>query len=619
MTSSRLIAKNRKKLRYVEYYNSQKLHDELFRMSKKGCKFKNLVELIMDKDNIKLAYRTIKRNKGSKTEGTDGKTIRDFEKIPEDVFVKRIQNKLMNYNPKPVRRVLIEKQGTDKKRPLGIPCFEDRIIQQSIKQIIEPICEAKFYEHSYGFRPNRRAEHAVVRLMSLMNISKFHYCVDIDIEGFFDNVNHSKLIKQLWSLGIRDKNLLSIIKKMLKCEVEGEGTQKKGTPQGGILSPLLSNIVLNELDWWISSQWETMKTEHQYESIDKRNGTINRSNKYRALRNGKLKEMFIVRYADDFKIMCKDAKSAQKTFVAVKKWLKERLGLDISKEKSKITNLRKNYTEFLGLKLKVAQRKKKYICKSHISNKAKKKIIKEIKDGIYKIQKKPSIENVCKLNAIILGQHNYYNQATMVNMDYQEIFHKTRIYMYNRLKKVSTDKGEFGKLFLKMYGHYNFKTYFVRDIAIFPIAGVKHVSRKALNKDINKYTEEGRKLIHKNMNERFTKDIEYLLDHPVKNRSVEYNDNRISKYLGQRGLCGVTKEKLEINNMHCHHIVPRFMGGKDNYENLILINKDIHVLIHAKKENTINEYKKKYSKDVLKKVNVYRKLVGNSEILVNTY
>ena len=221
------------------------------------------MQYISSENNILLAYRNIKKNKGSTTCGTDNLDISIYKDMNSKIFVKRIQNSLNNYFPKSVKRVEIPKPN-GKTRPLGIPCIEDRVLQQCIKQVIEPICEAKFHKHSYGFRPNRSTDHAIARCMYLMNKSQLHYVVDVDIKGFFDNVNHNKLKKQLWTLGIQDKNLLSIISKILKSEIQGIGIPTKGTPQGGIISPLLANVVLNELDWWISSQWETFKSKTNY-------------------------------------------------------------------------------------------------------------------------------------------------------------------------------------------------------------------------------------------------------------------------------------------------------------------------------------------------------------------
>ena len=133
----------------------------------------------------------------------------------------------------------------------GIPCIWDRLVQQCIKQVMEPICEAKFSDNSYGFRPNRSVEHAMQRTYTMLQRMNLHYVIEFDIKGFFDNVNHSKLVRQIWALGIHDKQLIFIIKRILKAPIRmPDGTTlipDKGTPQGGIISPLLANIVLNEL------------------------------------------------------------------------------------------------------------------------------------------------------------------------------------------------------------------------------------------------------------------------------------------------------------------------------------------------------------------------------------
>ena len=216
-------------------------------------------------------------------------------------------------------------------RPLGIPCIIDRIVQQCILQVMEPICEAKFYEHSYGFRPCRSAENAISYAYGLAQRNKLHYVVDVDVKGFFDNVDHRKLLKQIWTLGIRDTKLIQIIKAMLKAPIEmpdGETVlPSKGTPQGGILSPLLANIVLNELDWWIASQWDEMvgHMKHPCKVTYYPNGAEKKCNSYTALKKSNLKEMRIVRYADDFKIFCRTKEDAEKTYYAVKDWLWKRL------------------------------------------------------------------------------------------------------------------------------------------------------------------------------------------------------------------------------------------------------------------------------------------------------
>ncbi|BCC15472.1 hypothetical protein BCM0075_0242 [Bacillus cereus] len=225
--------KKKSSLRYNEYYDTQTMFDTLYEGSQKGKSFKHLMELITSEKNIQLAFRSIKRNSGSKTAGTNGHTIDYWAERPTQEFISYIQNRFANYTPQSVRRVYIPK-GNGKERPLGIPTIEDRLIQQCIKQVLEPILEARFHANSYGFRPNRTTEHAISTLARFINVSKLHYIVDIDIKGFFDNVNHGKLLKQLWSLGVRDKNLLCVISKMLKSEILGEGFPEKGTPQGGV-------------------------------------------------------------------------------------------------------------------------------------------------------------------------------------------------------------------------------------------------------------------------------------------------------------------------------------------------------------------------------------------------
>lgn len=597
------LLKKKQLLRNNEYYSMQNSFDNLYYKSSNNKEFNNLMKYIVCDENIQLAYRNIKNNKGANTKGTDNRTIKDIEKINLEEYVKTIKQKFKNYHPKSVRRVEIPKPN-GKTRPLGIPCIDDRIIQQCIKQVLEPICEAKFHHHSYGFRPNRSAHHAIARCMTLINKSNLHYVVDVDIKSFFDNVDHSKLKKQIWALGIHDKTVISIIGKMLKSEVEGIGVPTKGTPQGGILSPILSNIVLNELDWWISNQWETFKSSFTYKQ---------NYNKYTALRKTNLKEMFIVRYADDFKIFCRDYKTAQKIYNATRQWLKERLSLDISPDKSKVTNLRKNYTEFLGIKLTAKPKRNTYVCSSRMTNKAIAKSINNIKKQIKIIQKNPTYIEVNKLNSIILGMHNYYNMATNITLDMHKIHFLVNRALYNRLRHNMSSKHNITKTYKELYGGYNCKKQTIDGITIFPIHGCKTKPPMNFSQQVCNYTESGREMIHDKLIG-YSKIVQYLLNVTNGNDTVQLSDNKISLYIGQKGKCTVTKELLIIGEMECHHKIPRSLGGSNEYKNLVWVNKDVHKLIHATNSEIIQKYKQKLNlkSEAIRKVNSLRKLVGNS-------
>ena len=625
-------AQKKAKLRHAEYYDFQGIQDKLYADSQKGKEFKHLVEIIALPENIRLAYRNIKANHGSKTAGTDGRTIKDLERLSDEKLVALVQKKLGWYQPQSVRRVEIPK-GNDpaKVRPLGIPTILDRLIQQCVLQILEPICEAKFHEHSYGFRPNRCQEHAIALVYKNIQVSHCYFVVDIDIKGFFDNVSHGKLLKQMWTLGIRDKKLLSIVSAMLKAEVAEIGFPEKGTPQGGIISPLLSNIVLNELDWWVASQWEEFPTRKKYATGTNYNGSENKGNKYKMLRDyTTLKEVTCVRYADDFKLFTKNYQQAKKLFYAVQDWLKGRLGLDISPEKSKIVNLRKQYSEFLGLRIKAAnhgsKQKPNYVVESHIKEKSIEKISECMKRLIHDIEfpgpgKRAEHAAVARYNAYVFSSHNYYDMATMVCHDLHPLAFSVHKSLKARLRKrLKTAKQARKKKlrspipdFIKeRYGDSD-QLRFVRGYALIPIGYVKHRNPMMKRRVINSYTTEGREAIHKKLGRNIDTNImHYLMRNPIPYRSAAYNDNRISLYCAQFGKCAITGEKLEIGNIHCHHKLPKHLGGSDEYKNLVIVSESVHRLIHATNPEIIRKYLQKLNLDAkqLRKLNKLRSLAN---------
>lgn len=618
--------KKKRKLRNAEYYDIQSVLDELYEKSKSDCKFVDLISIIASEENIKLAYRNIKKNKGSKTHGTDGETIADLEKWQTDTLIKHIRKKLAFYQPQAVRRVEIPK-ANGKTRPLGIPTIMDRLIQQCIYQVLEPIAEAKFHERNNGFRPNRSVEHAMAQVYKMIQTQHLYYVIDIDIKSFFDNVQHGKLLKQLWTLGIRDKRLLKIISVMLKAEVAGIGFPEKGTPQGGIISPLLANVVLNELDWWITSQWEAIPTRKEYRGKTLKSGTIDRSGYYRVLRqNSRLKECFIIRYADDFKIFCRYRNEASKLFKATEMWLKERLGLDISEEKSRIVNLKKNYSEFLGFKIKVHRKgmdrsgKSRYTVKSNVSEKALSKIKEKAKEQIKLIKTPKNLKeealHINLYNSLVIGAHNYYCLATHVNKDFDKIAFHVRKKIYINLRQKLDKKGEFQYDYLKAKYGKSKEVRFIHGKTLVPMGYVQHKNPMDKKKCINKFTPKGRQEIHKALECVTLKILHYLMRNPIPSRSIEYNDNRLSLYCAMQGKCAITGKILEIGEIHCHHKTPIKSGGTDKYENLLLISENVHILLHATNSETIEKYFKKLCLDSKQrnKLNKYRQILGLAKI-----
>ena len=613
-----------RKIRNLEYYDMEGTFDRLYADSKKGKVFNHLMEIIEREENIKLAYRTIKKNTGSDTAGADKRTIADLARLSEEEYVRLIKKQFSNYHPRPVRRVEIPKPN-GKTRPLGIPTIIDRVVQQCVMQVMEPICEARFSDNSYGFRPNRSAEHAIAQCMRLIQVQHMYHVVDLDIKGFFDNINHAKLIRQIWALGIRDKKLLCIIKEMLKAPVILPNGEKiypdKGTPQGGILSPLLANIVLNELDWWIASQWEQMPMKTEFKTRSNAQGTEIKSHAYRALRRSRLKEVHAVRYADDFKIFCPTHAEAVKAFKATEMWLKDRLGLDISPEKSKVVNLKRQYSDFLGFKLKVRKKGKKYVVRSHMSDKAYKKAHEKLTEEVKKLAHSPDdtaqFMQLQKYNSVVAGLHVYYCIATNTVDDFGRLAFSINKQLRNRLKGDVSQEGTLRNGFIKdKYGKSR-QLRFLNERPMVPVGAVPQKNAQNKRKSVNKYTAKGRELIHKNLAIN-TEAMLYLMRNPVKGRSIEYADNRISLYASQYGNCAVTGLPMEVHDIHCHHKVPVSKGGTDEYANLILISKAVHVIIHATSETTIRQYLKDLQLDdsKLEKLNKLRSLAEMPPIIL---
>ena len=328
--------------------------DFLYEKSKEGIAFTGLVEAMVNEVTIVTAIHNIKSNKGSKTAGVDQIKMDRYLQMPREELIALIRDSFSNYRPKPARRVYIPKKN-GKQRPLGIPTVLDKIIQECVRIVIEPICEAKFYPHSYGFRPYRAQKHAIRDIINVINAATRSpdqpvWAVEGDIKGCFDNIDHRILLKKIWRIGIHDKRVIKMIQQMLKAGYIESGMMndtKLGTMQGGILSPLLSNVYLNDFDWFVGRMY--MEPHRQCK---------HKCNDTRRLKWSGVTPKYNFRFADDWVILTSTEQEAYRLKRMLTKYFRNRMKLELSQEKTFVTDLRTEGIHFLGFVVKAEKKRK---------------------------------------------------------------------------------------------------------------------------------------------------------------------------------------------------------------------------------------------------------------------
>jgi hypothetical protein len=333
------------------------------------------------------------------------------------------------------------------------------------------------------------------------------------------------------------------------------------------------------------------------------------------LRNiSKLKEIYIVRYADDFRILCRTRDDAERIFTATRKWLNERLRLDINAEKSKIVNLRKANSNFLGFRFKARKKAHKRVICSHMSVKAVETVTKKLSDQIKHAQKVPSwrqTHEIWRFNEMVTGIHNYYALATLVSKDCAKIGRIIDTIIRNRFKKRVKREGELdpkGYIY-KKYGRSR-QLRFIKGQPVLPIAYVRHRYPRGKVYRVNQYTPEGRLGIHQNLKMDMAV-VKRLIESAChkQSSSVEFEDNQISRYFGQYGKCAISGIELGFDGWQCHRIVPKELGGGDSYQNLILVTDDIYQILNAVDFESAAKYLEsaKTDESMLRKINQLRR------------
>jgi RNA-directed DNA polymerase len=356
---------------------SEKMLIALERGIKGGVWF-SLIDKVCAERTLQLAWERVQSNAGAC--GVDGMTVEHFAKDSQSrLLAVKEHLKGGTYQPKPVKRVYIPKAGSSEKRPLGIPTVTDRVVQAAVKMVIEPIFEREFGEHSYGFRPGRGCKDALRRVDELLQSGAVHV-VDVDIKGYFDSIPHPRLM-ELVGERIADGRMLKLIESFLKQgimedmgKIEPE-EREEGTPQGGVISPLLANIYLNPLDHLMSQSGYAM-----------------------------------VRYADDMVILCHSAKTAETAMATLREWSAQ-AGLELHPQKTRVVDMGqpKAYFEFLGYRFwrgKTSGRIRRFI---------RPKSMKKMREAIKPLTRRTNGESmnaiVQKLKPRLQGFHNYFKHA----------------------------------------------------------------------------------------------------------------------------------------------------------------------------------------------------------------
>ena len=415
-----------RKLQDKLYQHSKKVYDEGGRPALKG-----LLEIMSAEATIITAIHNIKSNHGSETPGVDSKTMRDYLQHSHSWVIRDIQSAFKHFEPQKIRRVYIDKPGKAEKRPLGIPTIRDRIVQECMRIVLEPIFEAQFFAHSYGFRPMRDAPMALERAKLLVHHTGYHWIVEGDISKCFDRIDHAILLKRLYHMGIRDRRVLQIIKAMLKTGVMDEcEVNEEGTPQGGLISPLLANVYLDIMDEWITKQWEIKKTEYPFSKPYR---------KYKGLRRTALIPGFLVRYADDFIIITDTRAHAEDWKKRLQIFLHSKMKLTLSPEKTLTTDIRKKYIKFLGYEYKVVPGKarKGYIPRTiperdRLRRKTD-KIAHDIKKIPHYYSREQMVDAINRINSQIRGIIQYYQCCTWVNISMKKYSRRLQFVARRRL------------------------------------------------------------------------------------------------------------------------------------------------------------------------------------------
>ena len=537
--------------------------------------------MVYNENNVALAVRQLSQSPGRMALGPDGTNYQTLEgySIMElaDIVRNRLLSKQMDY----VRRTYIPKGNTGKMRPLGICSIWDKLVEKCIQLVVEPYCETKFVESSFGFREQVSTHNALARVKRYCQTNR--YALSIDLRDYFGTIDPDITYRELWHIGIRDQVILNYIYRFIKkgyyeasCKVE----DPLGSPQGSILGPLISNVYLHRFDVWLRDQGDNWHDE----SVAK----FHSNNRVQNLERTNLKVGFHVRYADDILVLCKDYQDALRFRYSITRYLTQNMKLEINDEKTKIYDLTKEKMKYLGYDFYVFKhgQASRYMVANTLPKAKEDEIVSKCGELLRAIKKSTSFETIHNWNVYVVGIHNYYRGMTHFAQSFRKVGWRIKRLFYHTMdaRAKFTDEQSYKNDFqggrYKSWGkegYYCFGTYPVIEVnwANWDSGLICYSKCKVSRENPYCYGEK------KHKPGVSIEAISYLV-----NTSMHINNSRlamfrISKYSSVKGISYLSGKFVPAAEYHCHHIKPIEKGGTHDFNNLCVLSETEYMILSS--------------------------------------
>lgn len=543
--------------------------------------------MVYDTDNVALALRQLSQSGGKMAKGPDDTNFETLEPYSIDELAEIVKDRLFHKKMSYVRRTYIPKGNTGKKRPLGICSIWDKLVEKCIQLVVEPYCETKFVDSSFGFRPQVSAHNALAKVKN--QCETMPYVLSVDLKDYFGTIDPDVAYRELWHIGVKNQVILNYIYRFIKkgyfedsCKVE----DPRGTPQGSILGPLISNVYLHRFDVWLREQgdcWHDPSVAKFHNYANKRRNVLNTS----------LKLGIHVRYADDILVLCKTREHAERFRHSVTHYLTRNMKLEINEDKTKVYDLTHEIMKYLGYDFlatkqpsKNPQQNGKYRIRNSLPKAKEDEITEKCRVLLRAIRKKPTYQTVHDWNAYVVGLHNYYRGMNYFHDSFHQIGWRIMKLFYHTMNKrvkytkEQSYKNNFQKGVYRSWGkdgYYCFETYPIFEIwwANWDKKLIAGYKGKVTRENPYAYGEK------KHKPGVSIQDIGYLVEtsKPIKNS--RYALFRISKYSSMKGVSYLSGEFVPIGEYHCHHIIPCQKGGTNDFSNLCVLSEMEHRILHS--------------------------------------